>query len=117
MSATIRMPEPSASPRKIRSPRRTLAPLDGLVEMGTGSGWGEASVSPDPESAGFGVVTVVPSGPLVVIWSVKSILAQIRPQMPAGLLSDGLDRGQQTLLELVGERDVSGLRQAGLALV
>jgi hypothetical protein len=38
MMTTIRTPDPSARPRKIRSPIRTLAFFDGSVEMFGGSG-------------------------------------------------------------------------------
>src|SRR4051794_15199990 len=57
MMTTMRTPDPSARPRKMRSPGRTLAFFDGSVEMGAGSGKGEATTSPEPASLGLGVVT------------------------------------------------------------
>jgi len=37
MMTTIRIPDPSASQRKIRSPGRTFDPFEGSVEIGVGS--------------------------------------------------------------------------------
>ena len=55
-------------------------PLEGLVEMGSGAGKGEAITSPDPASAGFGVVTAIPSETLSVIGSepILTVVALLR---------------------------------------
>src|ERR1700712_2494823 len=110
MRTTIRIPAPSARPPKIRSPSRTLAPFEGLVEMGSGDGKGEAMTSPDPAPVGFGVVTVIP-------WSVMSSAnpSSLRWWLLASPLRNCVDGLEQTLLEAVGQRDETGLRQRRLA--
>ena len=103
MMTTIRMPDPSARPRKIRSPIRTLAFLDGSVEMGVGSGKGDRNrltrsrVRLDS----------------VVVTSTLSVIGLRHPSSPRSVLSrhetrqycvDGL---QQALLEGVRQRNVA----------
>src|ERR1700737_2689391 len=111
MMTTIRMPAPSERPRKILSPRPTFAPLEGLVEMGSGSGMGEARTSPDPASAGLG------SPPASVTSSLSVIGPGSHPHRNrAGAqakLCNCVDGLQQTLLEGVRQRDVTGGRQVG----
>src|SRR6185312_17191672 len=58
INATIRAPEPSDKPRNSRSPRLCLTtPQPSGVELRGDS----TTISPEPVSAGFGVVTVFPS--------------------------------------------------------
>ncbi|BBX20236.1 hypothetical protein MDUV_50960 [Mycolicibacterium duvalii] len=59
----------------MRSPNRSFACPDGLVEIGVGSGKGAAIAAPDPESIGFGVVNAVPVPSRLSVIRSKPILA------------------------------------------
>src|SRR6201999_1489522 len=112
-----------ASPEKSRSPRCTtvrpafLVAGGGLVEGGvlgeipaSGAGLGAGSPARRPGSP---VAAELP----VAIGSLNLILRDSpRLRQPAfESAADGLDGGQQLLLELGGQRGVAGGRQVGLA--